>query len=335
MHTDRLEQGLAAIGLSFVYEEIELDVPIAFQLKYDYLKASITDTTLSFLLIKEKRMGSIEGVIKQSEVLSQKAQLPYILVFSEIPSQTKELLLKARIPFIDYKGNMFIPDLGLVLNKELPVFKDQLFSPSEQVVLIYLLFSKSTEIVPAKIAEVLNISVPTVYRVLKNFTERGWLRSAYGLYSFDKEKNDIYEEARKWLNNPVKKCVFLDRSYFFSLLSNERIKQELKSAGLAALSQLSMLDDVTTTFALTRKTYNKLLKDKQLDTRYILDEKVKNEVELQLWEYRPFTVVGEKIVDPISLMLSLKDFDDPRVEIELEKMDTKIVKKLEESYAHQ
>lgn len=328
MHTDRLEQGLAAIGLSFVYEEIELDVPIAFQLKYDYLKASITDTTLSFLLIKEKRMGSIEGVIKQSEVLSQKAQLPYILVFSEIPSQTKELLLKARIPFVDYKGNMFIPQLGLVLHKELPVFQDQLFSPSEQAVFIYLLFSKSTEIVPAKISEMLDISIPTVYRVLKNFTERGWLRSAYSLYSFNKQKADIYKEAQKWLKDPVKKSVFIDRNYFVSLVNNQEVNQEMKIAGLAALSQLTNLAEVTTSLAITWKTYNKLLKDQQLDARFILADKVKNEVELQLWMYKPFTVVGEKIVDPISLMLSLKTDDDPRVEIELSKLDDRIRKSL-------
>ncbi|MGG5332230.1 hypothetical protein [Enterococcus sp. AZ163] len=332
MNINKLNKILTDMGLFLDFSDIQLDIPLAFKAKYELSKGILMEPQLSFLLIKEKRSGSIEAFIKQAEVMGKIAELPYVLVFSKISKETKKLLLKARIPFMDYIGNLFLPQLGAVLTTELPVFKDQKLSPSEQSVFIYLLLKETATIIPAQISEKLHLSIATVYRVLKSFTNREWLRSKHGLYQFNQGLKDIFQESLDLLNNPVKKCVFINRNYFNQLMDNRMFKQELNLAGLAALSKLSMLDDSPPAFAISKRTYQQIMKGDPSGKQFILDKKVKNDIELQLWEYAPLSIV-DSLVDPISLLLSLKDNDDPRVEIELENLESKIIKKLEEKDA--
>ncbi|MDN6363021.1 MAG: hypothetical protein L0J85_07675, partial [Tetragenococcus koreensis] len=334
MDRNKLIRLFESISLSINIEDIELNLPIAFSARYDLAKASISDVRFEFMLIKEKRHGSIESFIKQAERISKEVNKPYILVFSEIESKTRSLLLKARIPFVDYKGNFFIPDLGLVLNKELPIFKEQQFSPSEQLVIIYLLLKDYRAINPEQISFSTGVSVPTVYRALKTFVARNWLQSGYGEYSFKKEPIEVYNESSKVMINPVKRKVFVDFDHFETLKKETYLINNMKLAGLAALSNVSMLSKPASTYAVSNKIFNKLIKENSLNKKFIFEKQIGNSIEIQLWKYDPFTINDKEGVDPISLFLSLRDVNDPRVEIELDNLNNNIKLNLEERHAY-
>lgn len=51
---------------------------------------------------------------------------------------------------------------------------------------------------------------------------------------------------------------------------------------------------------------------------------VGNMIELELWNYSPFSFNNEDTVDPISLYYTLKDSDDPRIEMKLDEILYKI-----------
>ena len=65
-----------------------------------------------------------------------------ILVFSKLSDIEKKQLLQARVPFADFKGNLFFPPLGLVLNANDDVATSKELTPSEQLTWIAFLLTK-------------------------------------------------------------------------------------------------------------------------------------------------------------------------------------------------
>lgn len=338
MNVEKLKKIFDSIGVSVVLEAVDvpdLKLPIAFSARYDLVTASFTSENEKILFIKEKRPGSIESFIKQSERISQLAGLSYGLVFTEIPSKTRTLLLKTRVPFIDYKGNLFLPKLGMILSKEKNILNkiDLNLSASEQAVFIYLLLNREKSMQVKSIAKVTSVSVPSIYRFLRGFVERDWLISGYNQYRFSKSRIDIYEEALPFMTNPVRKSYFIEEdtlSKFQQYLNNE----EIKISGLAALSQISLLDNFDTVYAISKKSFNEILTMDESINYSLFEKRIFDSPELQLWDYQPFSIGETNIVDPISLYLSLKDVEDPRIEIEIDFLKKNIINTLEENDAY-
>lgn len=331
MNEMKLKKVFESIALSVEIEPITIKLPLAFSHRYELLSLSFLEEDLSFLLIKEQRSGSIESLIQQAEKISETAENPYILVFTEISAETRTLLLKARISFIDYKGNVFIPQLGMILKKfESKIAAiDGKFSPSEQAVMISLLLNHKKAINPTEIKRTIGVSIPTIYRALKRFEQNDWIDSEHGKHSLKKTPIEIYEECSKFFINPKKDSVFLD-SYTRDRLTESKLGDtQMKLAGESALSQFSMLGNSDQIFAVSQKSFRDFRKSEGLSSKGILDKKIGQMAELELWEYAPIGLYEEKMVDPISLYLTTKDTNDPRIELELDQLKEYITECLE------
>ena len=90
-------------------EKIALTLPISFEKRFQYAKMKYHKE--SFLLIKEKRRGSLNSFVTQARTMGRKASMDVILVFSKLSDNEKKQLLQARVPFVDFKGNLFFPPL--------------------------------------------------------------------------------------------------------------------------------------------------------------------------------------------------------------------------------
>ncbi|MDN6242676.1 MAG: hypothetical protein L0J39_01690 [Tetragenococcus koreensis] len=134
--------------------------------------------------------------------------------------------------------------------------------------------------------------------------------------------------------NPVKRKVFVDFDHFETLKKETYLINNMKLAGLAALSNVSMLSKPASTYAVSNKIFNKLIKENSLNKKFIFEKQIGNSIEIQLWKYDPFTINDKEGVDPISLFLSLRDVNDPRVEIELDNLNNNIKLNLEERHAY-
>ncbi|HGK9517845.1 TPA: hypothetical protein ACJ89R_000892 [Streptococcus pneumoniae] len=117
-------------------EELTLTLPISFVKKFGYTQ--MTFHKESFLLIKEKRRGSLSSFVTQARTMGDKANMDVVLVFSKLSDGEKKQLLQARVPFVDFKGNLFFPTLGLVLNANDTEVPKELI-PSEQLTWIAFL----------------------------------------------------------------------------------------------------------------------------------------------------------------------------------------------------
>jgi hypothetical protein len=287
----------------------------------------------SFLLIKEKRRGSLNSFVTQARTMGRKASMDVILVFSKLSDNEKKQLLQARVPFVDFKGNLFFPPLGLALNAndDVEVFKE--LTPSEQLTWIAFLLTKGQKVVDVDLlSQITGLPNSTIYRCLRTFKTLNWLNKPNKLYAYTASKKELFLKSESFLFNPIKKRLLLSDFDLNKIQSDSR----LLYGGTYALSYLTFLaeSDENSSYVISQRQFNKLSLPL---SQHILEGKI-----LEIWRYSPFVsefwndfkeTQDRQFVDPISLYLTLKDDDDPRVEEEIEALKNNILQYLGEDNA--
>lgn len=312
-------------------EKIALTLPISFEKRYQYAKMKFHKE--SFLLIKEKRRGSLNSFVTQARTMGRKASMDVILVFSKLSDNEKKQLLQARVPFVDFKGNLFFPPLGLALNAndDVEVFKE--LTPSEQLTWIAFLLTKGQKVVDVDLlSQITGLPNSTIYRCLRTFKTLNWLNKTNKLYAYTASKKELFLKSESFLFNPIKKRLLLSDFDLNKIQSDSR----LLYGGTYALSYLTFLaeSDENSSYVISQRQFNKLSLPL---SQHILEGKI-----LEIWRYSPFVsefwndfkeTQDRQFVDPISLYLTLKDDDDPRVEEEIEALKNNILQYLGEDNA--
>ena len=312
-------------------EKIALTLPISFEKRYQYAKMKFHKE--SFLLIKEKRRGSLNSFVTQARTMGRKASMDVILVFSKLSDNEKKQLLQARVPFVDFKGNLFFPPLGLALNAndDVEVFKE--LTPSEQLTWIAFLLTKGQKVVDVDLlSQITGLPNSTIYRCLRTFKTLNWLNKPNKLYAYTASKKELFLKSESFLFNPIKKRLLLSDFDLNKIQSDSR----LLYGGTYALSYLTFLaeSDENSSYVISHRQFNKLSLPL---SQHVLEGKV-----LEIWRYGPFVCEfwndfkenqDRQFVDPISLYLTLKDDDDPRVEEEIEALKNNILQYLGEDNA--
>ena len=336
MNVDKILNIFEAFHFSVSISPVELHLPIIFHKKYDFMQLLINGE--NFLLIKERRTGSLENFVKQAKGIQKQTGLEVILVFNKLSDIQKKQLLQIAVPYLDYHENIYLPYLGFLFSKlENKVDVDKKLTSTEQKVLISLLLSPSTvEINIEEISYLTDLSIPSLYRVFKNFKDRGWLTNKNKSYHFAKTKTQIFNEAKKLLKNPIHNTVLISEDDFQRITQN----LDLKLSNTKALSSISMLadNDEYGTYALSKKQFKKI--EESFQQHIFQGHKI------EIWDYEPIqfnylkeeysrdeSQDGSTLIDPISLYLILKDDEDPRIEEEVEKLESKIFTLLGEKYA--
>ena len=136
MNVKKIRSILQSFYVDVSIEELSLTLPKKKKKRFEYTQ--MTFHKESFLLIKEKRRGSLSSFVTQARTMGDKANMDVVLVFSKLSDGEKKQLLQARVPFVDFKGNLFFPTLGLVLNANDTEVPKELI-PSEQLTWIAFL----------------------------------------------------------------------------------------------------------------------------------------------------------------------------------------------------
>lgn len=312
-------------------EKIALTLPISFEKRFQYAKMKFHKE--SFLLIKEKRRGSLNSFVTQARTMGRKASMDVILVFSKLSDNEKKQLLQARVPFVDFKGNLFFPPLGLVLNANDDVEVCKELTPSEQLTWIAFLLTKGQKVVNVDLlSQITGLPDSTIYRCLRTFKTLNWLNKPNKLYTYTASKKELFLKSESFLFNPIKKRLLLSDFDLKMIQSDSR----LLYGGTYALSYLTFLaeSNENSNYVISQRQFNKLSLPL---SQHVLEGKV-----LEIWSYSPFVsefwndfkeTQDRQFVDPISLYLTLKDDDDPRVEEEIEALKNNILQYLGEDDA--
>lgn len=124
------------------------------------------------------------------------------------------------------------------------------------------------------------------------------------IYS-DESPSELYERAKNFLLNPVKRTIYVPK---------KEIKEKLLLSGYSALSEYSMLNPSSTEYfaAESVSAWNKYSSDRlhNADMQCVVE----------LWRYDPEKLSKGDHVDRLSLALALRDDRDERVEETVEDM---------------
>ena len=270
-------------------------------------------------------MGRAEQKQSLSEVrtwldkLRALAGQPVAYVIDVLASYERRRLIEQKTPFIVPGNQLYLPDLGLDLReyfRQRSPSAESALSPSAQAMLITALLQQpwQAEWQPSMVAIALGYTPMTLSRVVKELTATGlvtaytvgrsrWLRMAQPL-------QQAWERAEPLLRTPVKRTVWV-------LVEDSVVDRLGRLAGLSALAHYSMLTEPKwPVYALSAKEW-KSATDAGVQE---LPEPVAGAREWQLWSYSPALVPGAATVDPISLILSLQNNADDRIQLALDEV---------------
>lgn len=119
---------------------------------------------------------------------------------------------------------------------------------------------------------------------------------------------ELYNLAKQYLQSPVQKRIY----------ANIRFKEDLPLAGEAALASRSMLNaPKNLVYALDKKKVKNISENVLVEPELMINN---DYIEIELWKYNPLAYASDRIVDIVSLIVSLKDKEDERIELQIEEL---------------
>lgn len=236
---------------------------------------------------------------------------PIAFLFEDLVYYERNRMLNKGVYFIVSDKYAFLP--FLVINaRTSDVSEKSALTPAAQYILFCHLQMMSLDgrtykdierFVPYKY-----ITISRAIKVLEQFSLCETCRDSDGPITvhFLADEKALWEKAKPCLINPIKETMYCDEI---------RTDDELCVSSYNALAQYTSLNpDQMGMYALEKNRF-KEMESKEL---FLGLNKMDGEIKIEIWEYPP--ICQKKVVDKLSLYMTLKDDNDARVENELEIM---------------
>ena len=324
---------LATAVLHYIHDVLGIDAPGATpwahadQLPY-YLRDNFQFSELTLLGQPvvlaigraEARQSLSEVRISMDKVRAVAGQRA-VFVTDALASYDRRRLIEQKIPFIVPGNQLYLPDLGLDLREyfrqRAPArATEAALSPSAQAMLISALLRQpwQPDWQPAALAADLGYTSMTLSRAVRELVAAGlastytagrsrWLRMAL-------PPEQVWERAQPALRTPVKRTVWVRADGVVADWPS-------RIAGLSALASHSMLaEPAWPVYAIPASAWKAATGAGVQE----LPEPEPGAQEWQLWSYSPALMPDATTVDPLSLMLSLQENTDDRIQLALDEL---------------
>jgi hypothetical protein len=282
----------------------------------------------SLILAQQKVFDeiSIHQLSKHQELLRKNIEKPVVFVFENIEAYNRKRLIEKHINFIVPGKQLFIPELFVDLRESFNRTKthreqDKLLPTAQFLFVFHLLYKYNRNNLEQyylkELANIMGYTPMAISKAVDNLKIHGLIEvngTKEKQIQFVRNNMELWAEAnhKNLLSSPVVRRVFVD----------ELPKQALFKSNMSALPEYSDMNpsrqeyyaiEKTAFYALQRN--NELVNLNEYEGRYCIE----------LWKYNPIPLVKEmnvdkKVVDPLSLFLSLKDEQDERIEMALEQI---------------
>lgn len=295
-------------------------LPVYLQDSYEFHQTQLHNLPCLLMIALGEQEQTPAVLRKHVESIRERWEGEVIYVRRNITAYNRKRLIQHKVSFIVPEKQLYLPLLGIDLREHFRRIRSEReqLSPSTQAVLINaLLDRKHHEYTPKELADKLGYSTMALTRAFDELESAKIATSSRQgrkrFIEFPADKRHLWETARKFLRDPVKRHVCVNRM-------SSQVQNVV--AGLTALSRFSMLSAPDRmTYAISSKAWNTI---KEEDSLKQLPPIESDAIELEIWHYNPVTFATSDLVDPFSLYLSLKDSKDERVQIALEGMMEKI-----------
>jgi len=297
-------------GVPVKYEEWnkESSLPFYIVANYDFQVATIENRKCIMLTVKGE-LESTPALKKHIKRIQETDNLPIVLVLPTVSSYRRKSLIENKIPFITNK-QAYIPFIGTLLVKQDEPEKavNKFMFSTQQLVLLYI-YGEKKKLYMAEATERLPFSAMTLSRAVKQL-------EATDLFTITKDgvnkvieakydRIELFKKVKKYFSSPV--CVV-------GYVEKTSLNENMVIAGETALSEKTMLNPSRVeTYAIYRKLFNK-----QQLTEELVDPN--KQIRLEVWEYSPKQFSIDNAADSLSVVLSLGDSEDERIEEAIEEL---------------
>lgn len=299
------------MGLNFNYKTIDMKkkMPLFISSAYEFKKATSGD--LSFILIHPlSEIPTLPTLKKQISRIQAIERVPVALELDSVSFYRRKSFIENNIPFIVKGKQIYLPFLGtyITANDTATEKTMEKFMAATQVLFLWMFYGNTAKIYLADASKELPYSAMTITRAAKQLEEAGLVeveKEGVNKVLISKyDKKSFYQRAKEYLISPIAKKGYI---------AKEEITDEMLSTGENALSEISMLGTpILKNYAILKDKFDK----KTLRMELIDPEK---QICLELWQYDPYLFTDKEKVDLISMVASLKDNNDERIEMSMEK----------------
>ena len=291
-------------------------LPVYFQDSYEFQQAKLHNLPCLLMVALGEQEQTPAVIRKHVENVRDRWEGEVIYVRGNITAYNRKRLVQHKVSFLVPEKQMYFPLLGIDFRehfRRIRTEREQL-SPSSQAVVIYaLLDNKQHKYAPKELADRLGYSSMALTRAFDELEFAGiGTCSRHGrkrFIEFPIDKRHMWETARSFLRDPVKKRIYVNR-----------VSSQIQNvfAGLTALSRFSMISaSDRVTYAVSGKTWKAIKGEDGLEQLPSIETSA---IELEVWHYDPVMFATDGSVDTLSLYLSLKDHKDERIQMALEEM---------------
>jgi hypothetical protein len=290
---------------AFLIEACDVKLPL-FLKRYRYYRGRILGRELIFAFVLNDEQTPSDYA-KMALRLQSEFEMPIVFVYEKLPISKRNALIRNSVPFVVPMLQLFLPPyLDLHERGVKIVEKRKAMRPASQALLIRQLTRGDVEGCSSKeLSSIMRCTQMTLSNVISELVElglchvKGWPKRIY----FEHKGRELWNAALPMLKSPVQK-----------ILLNAKGACDFCVAGLTALSELTMIAPETMI------VYACASSDVKAGRCY---EKPKYEDEaksaLQVWNYDP-KICGDALVDRLSLYLTFKEHEDPRIKKALEEL---------------
>lgn len=295
-------------GLSIRYEpwDNKSILPLYIVNSYQFYTAYIEN--IRCIVIKPiEELPTLPLLKKQIQKIRVIDDVPVVLYSKTISFYRRKSLLENHIPFMTDK-QVFLPFIGTLLvdEKEREKIKDK-FVYSTQLLFLAYMYNHEMKVYVSDLSKSLPFSAMTLSRAVKQLDmtdlflvyKDGVNKVIESKYSY----KELFERVQHYLLTPVRQVGYMDQSL---------VTDHMVLSGESALSEMSMLNPSRI------RTY--AVYEKDFDNSQLIDELIDPDVQVkvEIWAYDPQLFTHTNIADTLSIVLSLKENKDERIEEVLE-----------------
>ena len=251
--------------------------------------------------------------------LTSLLQLPIVFLLPACPAYERQRLIDKDVYFVVSEKYVHLP--MLLANERVRKTKQaKTLTPVAQYLLLYHLQIGSIEGMAARdIEDKIPYSYASITLGLTCLEDLGLCKkvaeaSKRKVIHFDMKGMNLWEQAQPFFVNPVEERIYCD-----GLLSDDSFPE----CGINALAHYTRLNpDPERTIMMSVKQLRNFKSSEAL----VRPNEFDGNIIIEAWKYPPVTAIGVKAewVDKLSLAISLREDEDPRVEGEVERLINEI-----------
>ena len=297
-------------GLQVEYERWNKQgaLPMYIAGSYDFLIA-ILNGCRCIVLSPTEELVTIPALKKQIKRIQEIENVPVVIKLPSISPYKRKKMIANGVSFITGK-QVFLPFLGMFLAQESESFLEvnKLMFSTQQLALMYL-YNNSKKLYVSHATKKLPFTAMTMSRAVKQleatrlfYTTRDGVNKVIESYYSGQE---LFEKIKEYMTSPVRKIGYLNKT---------EITADMVLAGDSALAEMTMLNpNRVMTYAVYTKFFDKGKLVNELIDPY-------EQVRVELWEYDPRLFSEDNMADRLSVVLSLAENEDERVEEAIEEL---------------